>query len=125
AVGLVRELMNDVARRPRSRPTCPTCPTCPVLVRIDAAREQRLEARIDAGTAQPLLDQRVEAEAGQVSFVEHDRMPEGDRLAVVRLFGEPIEEPARPRAVLPVPGDEGGTVDSHSLYLYPKPCAAV
>jgi sulfur carrier protein len=112
-VGLACELVNGVARWPLSRPTRPTRPTCPTLVRIDSSGEQRFEVRVDARTAKPLLHERIETEAGEMSFVEDDRMTERDRLAIVRLFGEQIEERARSRAVLPVPGDERRTVDSH------------
>jgi hypothetical protein len=83
-------------------------------VRIDAAGEERFEARVDARAAQPLFHERVEAEAGQMAFIEHDRMPERDRLAVVRLFREQVEQPARPRAVFPVPSDKGRAVNCHS-----------
>jgi hypothetical protein len=75
-------------------------------VRVDAAREQRFEPGVDARPAEPFLDQRVEAEPGEMPFVEDDRMAERDRLAVIRLFSQQIEQRARPRAVLQVPGDE-------------------
>ena len=44
------------------------------FVRIDASREQRLEPRVDAGPAERLLHEGVEAEARQVAVVEDDRM---------------------------------------------------
>ena len=43
-------------------------------MRIDAPREEGLELLVDAGTAERFLDQRVEAEAGEVAFVKDDRM---------------------------------------------------
>ena len=108
AIGLIRKRMDFVARRPSIATISPsTCPALPstatrplpppgALVRIDPAREEILQPRIDARAAEPLLDQRVEAEAGQVAFVEHDRMAQRDRAAVVGLFVEQIEERARP-----------------------------
>ena len=72
-------------------------------MRIDAAREQRFEAGVDARPAERLLHQRVEAERRQVAFVEHDRMAQRDRPAVIRLLGQQVEERARPRAVALVP----------------------
>ena len=73
------------------------------FVRVDAAREKILEPRVDARTAQRLLDEGVEAEARQVPLVEHDRMAQRNRLAVVRLVREQVEQLARPCAAVSVP----------------------
>ena len=76
------------------------------FVRVDAAREQRLEMRIDARLAEPALHQRVEAESRQVSFVEHQRMAERDRPRVVGLVPDEIEEHLRSLAIPCVPVEE-------------------
>ena len=57
------------------------------LLRIDAAREDRFEMLVDAGTAEPLLDQRVDGERRQVALVEDDRIAQRDRLARNRRRG--------------------------------------
>jgi len=57
-----------------------------LIVRIDAAGEQCLEPRIDARSAKGPLDQRIEAEAGQMAFVKDDRMPQRNRLSVIRFI---------------------------------------
>ena len=74
---------------------------------VDPSREQPFQLRVDARLAEAFLDQRVEAESGQMALVEHDGMAQRDRLAVVRLFREQVEERARARAVPPVPIDGG------------------
>ena len=58
------------------------------------------------GATERLLHQRVEAEGRQMPFVEHDRMPERDRLTVVGIVGEQIEEHPRSLAVAAIPGNE-------------------
>src|SRR5262249_34499105 len=101
SIGFVRERLHLTPRRPRR--THPGGTGGRALVRIDAARKERLEPSIEAGTSERLLDQRVEAERRQVPFVEHDRMAERDRLAVVRVLGQQIEERSGPRTVAAVP----------------------
>src|SRR5258708_1513524 len=59
--------------------------------RIDPAGEQSFQPLVDARSAEAFLDERVEAERRQVAVVEHNRMTERDRLAVVRLVGQQIE----------------------------------
>jgi hypothetical protein len=103
-VGLVRKGAHFGAERPAAALVAARVRLR--LVRIDAAREQRFERCIDAGPAEPLLDQRIEAEAGQVPFVEHQRMAERDRPRVVRLVGDEVEQRLRPRAVARVPVDQ-------------------
>jgi len=86
-------------------------------MRIDAAGEECFEPLIDAGTAEPFLDERVETEPWPVTFVEHDGMAQRDRLAVVRILGEQIEQRARTRAILLVPLDGGGSIESQPCIL--------
>ena len=69
-----------------------------------------LEPLVDAGAAERLLHQRVETEGRQVPFVEHDRMPKRDRLAVVGIVREQIEEHPRSLAVAAIPGNEDPTI---------------
>jgi hypothetical protein len=66
-----------------------------LLVRIDAAREDRLEVLVDARVPETLLDQRVDGEAGQVALVEHDRIAQRDRLVEVGGGIEQVEQRAR------------------------------
>ena len=75
-------------------------------MRIDPAREQRLESAIDAGATERFLHQRVKAERRQVSFVEHDRVTKGDRPAVIGVLGQQIEELLRPFPVADIPRHE-------------------
>ena len=70
------------------------------LVRIDPARENRLEPRIDARSAQRLLHERVEAERRQVPFVEHNRMAQRDRPLVVGVAASSRSNSARERSRL-------------------------
>ena len=67
---------------------------------------------VDPGPAERPLDQRVEAERRKMTLVEDDRMPQGDRLAVVGVSGEQIEEHPRSFAVAAIPGDERRTIDT-------------
>src|SRR5207248_7764352 len=70
-IRLGRERAHVRARGPVGQPAARA-----LLVGIDAAREERLEPRVDAWAAKTFLDQRVEAEGRQMSFVEHNRMPQ-------------------------------------------------
>src|SRR6185503_8155209 len=63
------------------------------------------EACIDAGTSERTLDQGIEAERWQMPLVEHERLPEGDRSAVIGVFGDEIEQRARPLAISSVRGN--------------------
>ena len=54
--------------------------------RIDAAREKRFQLAIDPGVSEPPLQQRVDREGGDVAVVEDHRVPELDRVRVVRLW---------------------------------------
>src|SRR5438105_2948247 len=80
-------------------------------MRIDAACEQRLEPRVDARPAKRLFHQRVETERGQMAFVKHDWVAQGDWPLVVgspargALAGDEIEKHPRAFAVAPIPGD--------------------
>ena len=70
-----------------------------------------------AVASQRLLDQGVEAERRNVTFVEDDRMAQRNRSAVVGLFGEQIEDFARARAIPPIPCRGGRAVESHPCIL--------
>ena len=80
-------------------------------MRIDPSRKKRFEPRVDARAAECSLHERIEAEAREVTLVEHDRMAQRDRLAVVRLVYEEIENLARSLAIAAVPGDDERTVE--------------
>ena len=69
---------------------------------IDAAREQRFEAGVDAGQAEAALDQRVEAEAGQVTLVENDGVAERNRPRIVGLVRQHVEQGLRARPAVAV-----------------------
>ena len=111
-VRLLRELPYHAAARPalavargirRGRPVCR---------RVDAAREQPFEHRIDAGPAERGLHQRVEAERGHVPLVEDERMSKGDGLAVVRvLVLQEIEQEMGSLAIAAVPRGETVPID--------------
>ena len=102
-IRLLGKFANDIA----ARPDVPRgWAWCVCFTWIDAAGEQVLELLVDAGAAERLFHQRVEAERRQVPFVEHDRMPKRDRLAVVGIIREQIEEHPRSLAVAVIPGDE-------------------
>src|SRR5581483_11463936 len=82
-----------LAERPHGFATGPRRRCAPrriVLARIDAASKQLLEMVVDAGTSERFLDERVEAEGRQMSFVEHDRVALSDRAVVVRIGGEEV-----------------------------------
>ena len=55
------------------------------VLRVDPALEEDLEVRVDPFAAEAALDQRVDAEGGQVAFVEADRIAQRDRPLVVGL----------------------------------------
>ncbi len=82
------------------------------LMRIDAAREEGLEPAVDAGPSEPLLHQRIEAEPREVSLVEDDRVAQRDRLTVVGVVGDHVEDGARPLAIPAIPPHDGVTVES-------------
>src|SRR5204863_673464 len=130
AVGLIRECAHLVPRRPAVVSRVRKDPAYIVVgslwtrrsgrlrfMRVDTAGEERLEPRVDARAAETFLDQGVEAESRQVAFIEHDRMTQRDRAAVVRVNVEEIEKRARAFAVAPVPRRDGLTVDSHPTIL--------
>jgi hypothetical protein len=95
------------------------------LFRIDAAGEQRLEPGIDARTAEPPLDERVETKGGQVSFVKDDGMPQRDRLLVVRIVREQIEERAGARAIAAIPAEQLVAIHRHPAIMTRKPIACL
>ena len=109
------ELMHDLPRRPR-RVGDRFLRTCR-LVRIDPAREERFETAVDARAAERLLHERVEAERWQVAFVEDDRMAQRNRLRVVGLVVDEVEERARSRAVAAIPVDERRAVQRHESVI--------
>ena len=113
-VGFVGERADLLPARPagrRVRRAVDAPPAADAFVRVDAACEQRLEAWVDARLSERLLHQRVEAESGQMPFVEHQRMAQRDRLSVVGFVGEQIEERFRPLAITAVPLDQLRTVE--------------
>src|SRR5439155_9718046 len=69
-----------------------------LLLGIDAAREDRFEMLVDAGTAESLLDQRVDGEGRQVALVEDDRIAQRDWLVQIGGRVEQVEQRARARA---------------------------
>jgi len=93
-----------------------------VLTRIDAAREERLELGVDTGAAECALDERVETEGGQMALVEDNRMPERDRLAVVRALRQQAEELARARTHTVIARDQRRAVDQRRHRQYGTPC---
>ena len=98
-VRLCGECPDDLARRPLVLGARRVRSGRRRFRRIDASGKQALQAGVDARAAKGLLDQRVEAEAWQVAFVEHDGMAQRNRLAVVRLVCQHREQFVRPRAV--------------------------
>ena len=58
-------------------------PAKPVLP--PASPKEALQPFVDTRSTERPLDQRVEAERRKMSLVEHDRVPKGNRLTVVRL----------------------------------------
>ena len=59
-----------------------------LVLRVDAARKEHLECRVDSFVSECLLDQRVDAEGGEVPLVEDDGIAQRDGTAVVRLGGD-------------------------------------
>jgi hypothetical protein len=73
------------------------------FVRVDAAREQCLETRVDALLAEATFHQRVEAESGEMTFVKDQWVPQRDRPRVVGLVGDELEERFRALTIARVP----------------------
>ena len=101
-VGSPRELEDRGARRP-ARAGAAARHGLLLAVGIDAAGEQRLEAFVDAGAAQPALQKRDDAEGRQVSFIEHDGIAQRDRPREVHVRDR-SDRTARANA-----GGSGGT----------------
>ena len=121
-VGFLREREHGIPRWPswagRARHVGQVARVRLLLVRIDAAREHRFEVRVDAGAPEALLHHRVEAECRQVAFIEHERMPQRDRSAVIRLVCDEVEDRSRARAVAAIPVERRGTVQGHlSIFI--------
>src|SRR5262249_405165 len=95
------------------------------FVRIDAAREQRLETLVDARAAERLLDQRVEAESRQMAVVEHDGVAQIDRPAVVDVLGQHVEQLPRTGAIAAILLESGRPVEVHPLTLIRNGAAAI
>src|SRR6186713_2568524 len=72
-------------------------------VRIDASREQPLEALVDTPATERPLHQRVETERRKMALVEHDGMSERDGPGVIGLRLDDVEEARRALAVPTVP----------------------
>ena len=70
------------------------------------------QAFVDACLPESTLDERIEAEAGQVADVEDDRMALGDRLRVQRFRRQYVEQGARTRTVALVPVERVGAIDA-------------
>src|SRR6185295_11810850 len=65
------------------------------------------------------LHQGIEAEGREVTFVENDRMAQGDGTAVVRLVIDQVEQPFRAGTVPQVPIDQTLTVSGgHACHLH-------
>jgi hypothetical protein len=109
AVGLRGELADHVAAGPSRHAVAILALR---FVRVDAAREQLLEAGVDARAPESALHQRVEAERGQVPLVEHDGVPQRDRPLVVGLGRHQVENRPRALAVAGIPGGELFTVEA-------------
>jgi hypothetical protein len=106
AIRLVGEGTDDVTARPdRRRGLRRVC-----LGGIDPSREELFEPLVDPGAPEGSLDQGIEAERRQMALVEDDGMPKRDRLTVVGVAGEEIEEHPRPLAVAAIPGSEHRTI---------------
>ena len=99
-VTFVGEAPDLFARRPFGR--LAAAGGC-LAVRIDAAREQALEALVDTRPAERSLHERVEAERRKMALVEHDRVTKRDRPGVIRLGLDDVEEARRALAVPAVP----------------------
>ena len=107
-VGLGRVLPDRLAAGPRRDRSA--VGGGPVLG-IDAAGEEGFQPGVDPRPPQPALDERVDAEGGDVPLVEHHGMTEGYRLLVVGVGGQQVEEAGGPAAGVPVPGDAGFPLD--------------
>src|SRR3954464_4938837 len=83
------------------------------FMRIDTAREQRLQRFVDARPAEGFLNQGVEAEAGKVSFVEDNRVPQGNRPAVIRCLSDGVKQQPAPFPVAPVPVEQHTSLRYH------------
>src|SRR4029453_386974 len=110
-VGLLRKLPDHVTTRPFE-----SLLRVRRFGRIDTSRKQGFEGRIDARTTHRFLHQRIEAERWEVSLVEDDRVPQCNRLAVVRLVYEQIEQGLRAVAVASIPGHQPGAIDREGSY---------
>jgi len=108
AVGLICELPRLLARRPGLR--CEGAARHRFM-RVDAAREQRLQPRIDARFAERPPDERVEAECRQMTFVEDEGMTERDGPRVVSGLVEEIEQRSRMCTIPEIPVDGGFAVE--------------
>ena len=91
-VGFGRKVLDEIAGGPSS-PRITKLPgrVSLGLMRIDASSEQRFKADIDARPTQTALDERVEAERGQMALVKDDRMAQRDRAAVISLLADQVE----------------------------------
>src|SRR2546422_3402351 len=119
-IGRPRELLDDSPARPALAVWLRIGRRRLFRGRIDAAREQHLELRVDAGRSQGGLHQRIEAERGHVAFVEHDGVPERDRVTVVgTLVDQEVEQGAGSLSIAAVPGNESRPVD-RARYLRPE-----
>ena len=108
-VGFRGKLLNasrEPAIRPASvcaSPTARPADSCGSMPRANSVSSRASML----GLAQPALHERVEAEGRQMALVEHNRMPQRDRTAVVGVFADQIEKRLRPRAVASIPVDQG------------------
>ena len=99
-----------VARRPFRFRTAPRHRGI-YAVGIDSAFEELFQPRINRCAAKPSPQKREDAEGGQVSFVEDDRITQRDRPRIVRGRIDEVKNRAGTRPVAAIPVDHGGPID--------------
>ena len=121
-IGFVGELLARVARSASAsrvrRPGAGAAIRRGSMPRANSASSRGVDARRRRA---PRLTSVLKLNAGQVALVEHDRMAQRDRLAVVRLVGEQIEQRARARAVAAIPSQHLVAVQGHPIIFTRKP----
>ncbi|PYR29965.1 MAG: hypothetical protein DMF90_28720 [Acidobacteria bacterium] len=86
---------------------------------IYPASEEGFEARVDARSPQALLDERIEAERREMALIKDDRVAERNRLCVVRIFGEQVEERGRSLPVSDIPRHQGVSIQEGGSTVRP------
>ena len=87
-------------------------------VGIDAAGKNRFKMLVDAALSEPLLHERIHGKCRQVSFVEHDRVPQRDGAIVVDGFVDQVEERAGAGAAALEAVEDGGSNYGHKSRAY-------